>query len=82
MTKVEMFHCAACKLLVPTSGADVKAHITSVDHLRNTKVQLTAFSGCTPLPVTAALVSELFLFPCRSSRSSKDVHASAKQRPS
>ncbi|XP_023820596.1 DBIRD complex subunit ZNF326 isoform X2 [Oryzias latipes] len=37
MTKVEMFHCAACKLLVPTSGADVKAHITSVDHLRNTK---------------------------------------------
>ncbi|RVE61098.1 hypothetical protein OJAV_G00167540 [Oryzias javanicus] len=37
MTKVEMFHCAACKLFVPTSGADVKAHITSVDHLRNTK---------------------------------------------
>ncbi|KAG7227173.1 hypothetical protein INR49_013972 [Caranx melampygus] len=37
MTKVEMFHCAACNVLVSTSAASVQTHITSQDHLFNTK---------------------------------------------
>uniref|UniRef100_A0A3B3BQ34 DBIRD complex subunit ZNF326 n=1 Tax=Oryzias melastigma TaxID=30732 RepID=A0A3B3BQ34_ORYME len=82
MTKVEMFHCAACKLFVPTSGADVKAHITSVDHLCNTKVQQTAFHISKLLSLKVSFVSEFHLFSCRSLKCSKDVHASAKQKPS
>ncbi|XP_068995632.1 A-kinase anchor protein 8-like isoform X2 [Embiotoca jacksoni] len=37
MTKVEMFHCAACKVFVSTSAPEVHAHITSKEHLSNTK---------------------------------------------
>uniref|UniRef100_A0A1A8BU35 DBIRD complex subunit ZNF326 n=1 Tax=Nothobranchius kadleci TaxID=1051664 RepID=A0A1A8BU35_NOTKA len=37
MTKVEMFRCAACKVYVSTSAAEVKAHISSQDHLSNTQ---------------------------------------------
>ncbi|XP_047223488.1 uncharacterized protein LOC124869588 isoform X4 [Girardinichthys multiradiatus] len=37
MTKVEMFHCAACKVHVSTSAAEVEAHISSLEHLSNTK---------------------------------------------
>lgn len=37
MTKVEMFHCAACNLLVSTSASAVQTHITSQEHLSNTK---------------------------------------------
>lgn len=40
MTKVEMFHCAACNVLVSTSAASVQTHITSQEHLFNTKVML------------------------------------------
>uniref|UniRef100_A0A3Q1EJP8 DBIRD complex subunit ZNF326 n=1 Tax=Acanthochromis polyacanthus TaxID=80966 RepID=A0A3Q1EJP8_9TELE len=37
MTRVEMFHCAACKLFISTSAAEVQTHITSQAHLSNTK---------------------------------------------
>ncbi|XP_037837773.1 DBIRD complex subunit ZNF326 isoform X2 [Kryptolebias marmoratus] len=37
MTKVEMLHCAACKVYVSTSAADVHTHISSQGHLANTK---------------------------------------------
>ncbi|XP_018532682.1 DBIRD complex subunit ZNF326 isoform X1 [Lates calcarifer] len=37
MTKVEMFHCAACSVFVSTSASSVQTHITSQEHLSNTK---------------------------------------------
>ncbi|XP_041847501.1 uncharacterized protein LOC121643941 [Melanotaenia boesemani] len=37
MIKVGLFHCAACKVYISTSAADVQAHITSQEHLFNTK---------------------------------------------
>ncbi|XP_045908229.1 uncharacterized protein LOC123972687 isoform X1 [Micropterus dolomieu] len=37
MTKIEMFHCAACKAFVSTSASSVQTHITSQEHLSNTK---------------------------------------------
>ncbi|KAM4556688.1 uncharacterized protein V3H82_016596 [Fundulus diaphanus] len=37
MTKVEMLHCAACKVHVSTSAAEVQAHVSSLEHLSNTK---------------------------------------------
>ncbi|XP_063318329.1 uncharacterized protein LOC134617087 [Pelmatolapia mariae] len=37
MRKVEMFHCAACKVYISTSVAEVQAHITSEEHLSRTK---------------------------------------------
>ncbi|XP_059199862.1 uncharacterized protein LOC131979829 [Centropristis striata] len=37
MTKVEMFHCVACSVFVSTSASSVHAHITSQEHLSNTK---------------------------------------------
>uniref|UniRef100_A0A3Q3RQ25 Zinc finger protein 326 n=1 Tax=Mastacembelus armatus TaxID=205130 RepID=A0A3Q3RQ25_9TELE len=37
MTKVELFHCAACSIFVATSASSVQAHITSQEHLSNTK---------------------------------------------
>ncbi|XP_013881383.1 uncharacterized protein LOC106530332 isoform X3 [Austrofundulus limnaeus] len=37
MTKVEMFHCAACKVYVSTSAADVHTHVSSQGHLSNNK---------------------------------------------
>lgn len=37
MTKVEMFHCAACNAFVSTSASTVQSHITSQEHLNNTK---------------------------------------------
>lgn len=37
MTKVEMFHCTACKVFLPTSASSVQTHITSQEHLSNTK---------------------------------------------
>ncbi|XP_070701821.1 DBIRD complex subunit ZNF326-like [Pempheris klunzingeri] len=37
MTKVEIFHCASCKVFVSTAAASVQAHITSQEHLSNTK---------------------------------------------
>lgn len=37
MTKVEMFHCAACKVFVYSSVAEVESHITSREHLSNAK---------------------------------------------
>lgn len=35
MTKIDMFHCAACKVLVSTCASSVQAHITSKEHLSN-----------------------------------------------
>lgn len=43
MTKVEMFHCAACDVFVSTSALSVQTHITSKDHLSKTKVTLHSF---------------------------------------
>ncbi|XP_034558930.1 uncharacterized protein LOC117826748 [Notolabrus celidotus] len=37
MTKIELFNCAACKVFVSTSAASVQTHITSQEHLDNTK---------------------------------------------
>ncbi|KAM9845418.1 uncharacterized protein ACBR49_012149 [Aulostomus maculatus] len=37
MTKVAMFHCAACQVFVSTSASSVQNHITSQEHLCNTK---------------------------------------------
>ncbi|XP_023270541.1 DBIRD complex subunit ZNF326 isoform X1 [Seriola lalandi dorsalis] len=37
MTKVEMFHCAACNVLVSTSASSVQTHITSQEHLVKTQ---------------------------------------------
>ncbi|KAJ0059231.1 hypothetical protein NL108_009601 [Boleophthalmus pectinirostris] len=37
MTKVEMFHCAACNAFVPTSASAVQSHITTQGHIDNTK---------------------------------------------
>ncbi|XP_044076285.1 uncharacterized protein LOC122887282 [Siniperca chuatsi] len=37
MTKFEMFHCAACKVFLSTSASSVQTHITSQEHLSNTK---------------------------------------------
>ncbi|XP_030607484.1 uncharacterized protein LOC115795631 isoform X2 [Archocentrus centrarchus] len=37
LTKVEMFHCAACKVYISTSVAEVQAHITSEEHIFCTK---------------------------------------------
>nr|XP_020483298.1 DBIRD complex subunit ZNF326-like [Labrus bergylta] len=37
MTKIELFHCAACKAFVSTSASSVQAHITSQEHLSNTQ---------------------------------------------
>lgn len=37
MTKVEMFHCAACKVFVPSSEAEVHSHIDSPEHISNAK---------------------------------------------
>ncbi|CAJ1071885.1 uncharacterized protein LOC117826748 [Xyrichtys novacula] len=37
MTKVEVFHCAACKVFVSTSASSVETHITSQEHLINTE---------------------------------------------
>ncbi|XP_037537226.1 DBIRD complex subunit ZNF326 [Nematolebias whitei] len=37
MTKVEMLHCAACKVYVSTSAADVHIHVTSQGHLSKAK---------------------------------------------
>lgn len=37
MTKIEMFHCTACKAFVSTSASSVQTHITSQEHLSNTK---------------------------------------------
>lgn len=37
MTKVEMFHCAACNAFVPTSALAVQSHITTQGHMTNTK---------------------------------------------
>ncbi|KAK2822169.1 hypothetical protein Q5P01_022234 [Channa striata] len=37
MTKVEMFHCAACDVFVSTSASSVQTHITSQNHLSKTK---------------------------------------------
>nr|XP_020471711.1 DBIRD complex subunit ZNF326 [Monopterus albus] len=36
MTKVELFHCAACNVFVATSASTVQSHITSQEHLSNT----------------------------------------------
>ncbi|XP_041658546.1 uncharacterized protein LOC121519744 [Cheilinus undulatus] len=37
MTKMEVFHCAACKVFVSTSASSVQTHITSKEHLSNTQ---------------------------------------------
>ncbi|XP_062284927.1 A-kinase anchor protein 8-like isoform X2 [Scomber scombrus] len=37
MTKVEMFHCASCQVFISTSVSSVQSHITSQEHLSNTK---------------------------------------------
>lgn len=38
MTKVEVFHCAACNIYLSTSSSVVHSHLTSQEHLSNTKV--------------------------------------------
>ncbi|XP_031711068.1 uncharacterized protein LOC116387810 isoform X2 [Anarrhichthys ocellatus] len=37
MTKIEMFHCAACSAFVSTSASSVHTHIASQEHLTNIK---------------------------------------------
>ncbi|XP_070775258.1 DBIRD complex subunit ZNF326 [Enoplosus armatus] len=37
MTKIEIFHCAACKVFISTSASSVQTHITSQEHLSNIK---------------------------------------------
>lgn len=37
MTKVEVFHCAACSVYLSTSASVVHSHLTSQEHLSNTK---------------------------------------------
>nr|XP_057922096.1 DBIRD complex subunit ZNF326-like isoform X1 [Doryrhamphus excisus] len=37
MTKVALFHCAACQVLVSTAASSVQNHITSPEHLSKTK---------------------------------------------
>ncbi|KAM6919862.1 uncharacterized protein PEZ65_011900 isoform 12-T12 [Lycodopsis pacificus] len=37
MTKIEMFHCAACSAFVSTSASSVHTHIASPEHLTNIK---------------------------------------------
>ncbi|XP_040027665.2 uncharacterized protein LOC120816234 [Gasterosteus aculeatus] len=37
MTKIEVFHCAACSIFVSTSASSVQTHITSQEHLSNIK---------------------------------------------
>ncbi|XP_054452295.1 uncharacterized protein LOC129089009 isoform X2 [Anoplopoma fimbria] len=37
MTKIEMFHCAACSVFVSTSVSSVHTHITSQEHYTNVK---------------------------------------------
>lgn len=37
MTKVEMFHCAACNAFVSTSALSVQIHITTEEHISKTK---------------------------------------------
>ncbi|XP_076000816.1 uncharacterized protein LOC142994040 [Genypterus blacodes] len=37
MTRVEMFHCAACKVYVSTSASSVESHLSSQEHLCNKK---------------------------------------------
>ncbi|KAM4727737.1 uncharacterized protein FYW61_010944 [Anableps anableps] len=37
LTKVEMLHCAACKVHVSTSAAEVQTHVSSLEHLSNVK---------------------------------------------
>ena len=40
MSKVEMFHCAACKVYLSISAASVEKHLKSQEHLRSKKVTL------------------------------------------
>lgn len=70
MTKVEMLHCAACKVHVSTSAAEVQAHVSSLEHLTNTKVRLLTDQPLPAHPATPAgyYVSKVFhwliiLFP-------------------
>lgn len=44
LTKVEMFHCAACKVYTSTSVAEVQTHITSEEHISCVKVTLLSCS--------------------------------------
>ncbi|XP_068197499.1 uncharacterized protein [Antennarius striatus] len=37
MTKIEIFHCAACDIFVTTSASSVETHIMSQEHLCNAK---------------------------------------------
>ncbi|CAF96370.1 unnamed protein product [Tetraodon nigroviridis] len=37
MTKVEVFHCAVCESFISSSSSSVRAHVTSQEHLTNTK---------------------------------------------
>ncbi|KAM3604630.1 uncharacterized protein V6R79_014084 [Siganus canaliculatus] len=37
MTKMEIFHCAACNVFLSSSASSVQSHITSQEHLRATK---------------------------------------------
>lgn len=54
MTKVEMLHCAACKVHVSTSAAEVQAHVSSLEHLTNTKVRLPTDQPLPTHPATPA----------------------------
>ncbi|XP_057713622.1 uncharacterized protein LOC130929986 isoform X4 [Corythoichthys intestinalis] len=38
MTKVSLFHCSACQVLVSTTAAAVQNHISSSEHISNTKL--------------------------------------------
>lgn len=45
MTKVEVFHCAACSVYLSTSASVVHSHLTSQEHLSNTKVTPSLLLG-------------------------------------
>lgn len=45
MTKIEVFHCAACNIFLSTSSSLVHSHLTSQEHLSNTKVSLPQSHG-------------------------------------
>ncbi|XP_028284403.1 A-kinase anchor protein 8-like isoform X2 [Parambassis ranga] len=58
MTKVEMFHCAACKVFISTSAAQVQSHITSQEHISNT-VEFEMRQRCACLSKAETMMGEL-----------------------
>ncbi|XP_051944139.1 DBIRD complex subunit ZNF326-like [Hippocampus zosterae] len=58
MTKVSLFHCAACQVLVSTAAVAVQNHITSPEHLSNNK-EFEAQQRRTSLATADTIMKEL-----------------------